>query len=56
MIDVADIVTFSIYGFYILISLMLSKEAYGAANKDFNKNQSKKNYNLYNLIFEESDF
>ena len=55
-IDLADIVTFSIYGFYILISLVLSKEAFESANKEFKKNESKKNNNLYNLIFEESDF
>ena len=51
--DVICLIMFSIYGF---VCIRYTFEAFSVANKKYKQNKSNKNYNLYNLIFANTDF
>lgn len=54
--DITDIICLIIFSTYAILSARLSLEAFQSANKDYHANRTHKNYNLYNLIFAESEF
>lgn len=53
IVDAVCLVVFSIYG---LISFRYVIEAFKFANEQYKKMKSKKSFNLYNLIYSESEF
>ena len=54
--DITDIICLIIFSIYAFQSVRFSIEAFSSANKEYNANRTGKNYNLYNLIFAESEF
>jgi len=54
--DITDIICLIIFSIYAFQSIRYSVEAFSSANKEYHDNRTRKNYNLYNLIFAESEF
>ena len=54
--DITDMIQVVIFGVYAYFSIRSSKDAFIWANDQYKKNRTKKNYNLFSLIFEDSDF
>ena len=54
--DMVDMICVIIFALYCLVSLNYTYKAFKFATDTYNKNKSNKTYNLYNLIFAETDF
>jgi hypothetical protein len=54
--DITDIICLIMFSIYAFLSIRFSIEAFSSANKEYIANRTRKNYNLYNLIFAESEF
>jgi len=54
--DITDIICLIMFSIYAFLSIRFSIEAFSNATKEYNANRTRKNYNLYNLIFAESEF
>jgi hypothetical protein len=54
--DLVDMVCGTVFTFYCFMSLRYSLQAFRLANHEYGLNKNNKNFNLYNLIFAETDF
>ncbi len=54
--DVEDYLCFIIFSVYVLMSIKYTLNAFMLANKKYLENKSHKDYNLYNLIFADTEF
>jgi hypothetical protein len=54
--DAEDYLCFIIFSVYVLMSIKYTLNAFMLANKKYLENKSQKDYNLYNLIFADTEF
>jgi hypothetical protein len=54
--DVIDLLSFSIFILYCSYGLAHACKAFSVANRIFKEFKTHKNHNLYNLIFEDTEF
>lgn len=55
-ISVIDLIIFVVFSVYLYYAGSLALKAFRLANQQFKKFKTKKNYNLYSLIFADSEF
>ena len=54
--DIIDVICFVLGTLYMLTAFKYTVQAFCLANHEHHKMRSRKSYNLYNLIFEDTDY